>query len=85
MTLTDEQRQAILDEIVAISTPRQRRDFEITRLEDQHETGLTLEQAKGALDRKVRVGQLQHEKALVDGHWTWVYWRLEDEPQATRE
>ena len=81
MTLTDKQRQAILDEIVAMSTPRLKRDFEFTRREYQERTGETQAVAKWALERMVRDGQLKTEKAFVDGHWPWVYWRPEDEPQ----
>ena len=79
MTLTDQQRQAILDEIVAMGQPRRQRDFEFRRRDYQERTGLTQPQAKGALDRMVDAGQLKAEMAFEDGHWLWVYWRPQDE------
>ena len=79
MILTDERRQAILDEVVATNEPRRQREFEFTRREYQEYTGVTLANAKWALDRMMQDGTLLREKAFVDGHWPWVYWRPEDE------
>jgi len=78
--LTDQQRQDILDEIVAMGQPRYQRDFEFTRAEYQERTGLTLDRAKGELMRMVWAGKLKREMAFVSGKWAWVYWRPADEP-----
>ncbi len=83
--LTDEQRQAILDEIIAVTEPAKRKDYQFTRREYQECTGLTQDKAQGALERAVEAGILLREKALVDSKWTWVYWRPEDEPQPIHE
>ena len=81
MTLMDEQRNAILDEIIEVTMPRQRRPFEFTRREYQERAGLTQGQAARALIDAVEKTPLKTEKILLDGKWTNVYWRPEDEPQ----
>ena len=82
MTLTDLQRQAILDEIVEMGQSRLQRPFEFTRREYQQRSGKSQDQAKGSLLRMVDAGQLRCEKAFVEGKWAWVYWRPQDELEA---
>ena len=85
MTLTDEQRLAILDEIIAATEPAKRQDYQFTRREYQEHTGVTQAQAQGRLERAVKNGTLLREKVHIDGQHPWVYWRPEDGAQDTRE
>ena len=80
MTLTDEQRQAILDEIVEATTPPSKRDYQFTRMEYQERRPeLTVAQAQGTLNRAVDAGLLLKAQVFSDGHWAYVYWRAQDE------
>ena len=79
MTLTDTQRQAILDEIVKLGAPRRMRAFEFTRRDYRNHTGYTRWQAENWLSQLVDQGLLKEEQVLVNGHWSWIYWRPEDE------
>jgi hypothetical protein len=81
VNVTDNQRTRILDEIMEMTMPRKRRPFEFTRKEYQEHTGLTQAQAVRTLAGAVENTPLKTEKILLDGKWTNVYWRPEDEPQ----
>ena len=80
MTLTDEQRQAILDEIVAVTEPPKRQEYQFTRREYQEHTGVTQAQAQGRLESAVKSGTLLRERVFIGGKRPWVYWRPEDDP-----
>ena len=77
MTLTDEQRMAILDEIIAVTRLPQRKPYQFTRKEYQERAGVTQWRAENTLDESVEAGTLLREKHKNK----WVYWRPEDEPQ----
>ena len=63
MSLTDEQRMAILDEIVEATTPPAQKAYQFTRREYQdRRPGLTGAQAQGALERAVAAGVLKREQ-----------------------
>ena len=85
MSLTDGQRATILDEIIAATERPQRQSYQFTRREYQEHTELTQSQARTVLDNAVKVGQLKAERVLLDGKWADVFWRVEDEPKATRD
>ena len=83
MNLPDDERARILDEIIAATERPKRQDYQFTRLEYEGHKGCTQAKAQWALDRMVAGGSLLREKAAVDDKMLWVYWRPEDEPQAT--
>ena len=77
--MNDEQRQAILDEIMKLGAPRRMRAFEFTRADYRNHVGCSRWQAENLLARLVDQGFLKEEQVLVNGHWSWIYWRPEDE------
>ena len=81
MNLTDEQRAAILDEIIAITEPPKRKDYQFTAREYAERAGLSKSGAMKKLGKVARTGLLKRERVLVDCQWTYVYWRPEDELQ----
>jgi len=85
VTLTDEQRTAILDEIIAATAPRRRMAYQFTRREYQERRGVTQAQARTLLQNAVKAGKLLKERMLVDGKLCDVFWRPGDEPEATRD
>ena len=85
MTLTDEQRSAILDEIILATTPAKRQAYQFTRREYQEQRGITQAQARTLLQNAVKAGQLLKARLLVQGKWCDVFWRPQDEPEDDRE
>ena len=81
MTLTNERRQTILDEIIAATERPQRQAYQFTRREYEEQKGCSQAKAQWALERMVAEGVLVREKADIDDKLLWVYWRPEDEPQ----
>ena len=77
--LTDERRSAILDEIIQATAPPRRKAYQFSRQEYQEQAGLTQAEARHALGKLVKSGQLQRERVLLDGKWADVFWRPEDE------
>ena len=77
--MNDDQRTAILDEIIAVTTLPQRMEYQFTRREYQERTGLSRWQSQHELDQAVAVGALRKEKRYADGRAAIVYWRPEDE------
>jgi len=85
VSLTDDRRLAILDEIIAATTPPRRKAYQFSRLEYQERKGITQSQAQHELRRLVDNGQLKRQRVMLDSKWCDVFWRPEDEPQPTRE
>lgn len=85
MTLTDEQRSAILDEIVEATEPPRRKAYQFTRYEYQERKGVTQAAARTQLANAVKAERLMKARVLLDGKWCDVFWRPEDEPEATRD
>ena len=85
MTLTDDRRRAILDEIIAATERPTCEDYQITRREYQNRKGITRAEAESLLLSGVMNQTLVRDKRFVNGREQWVYWRPEDEPQASRE
>ena len=80
MTLTDEQRTAILDEIIAATAPKRRAAYQFTRREYQERLNITQAKARTLLQNAVKAGTLLKERMHVDGKLCDVFWRPEDEP-----
>ena len=78
--LTDEQRQIILDEIIAVTAPRILKAYQFTRQEYQERAKIGRSVAQRALKKAVEDGLLKRELIHVGGKRAYVYWRLEDEP-----
>ena len=77
--MEDANRLAILDEIIAATAPPRRKSYQFTRREYQEHRGITLAQARTILQNAVKAGTLLKARVLLDGKWTDVYWREEDE------
>ena len=87
MILSNDERLAILDEIISATERPTRKAYQFTRREFAERKGVTLSMAMGFLERGVAEGTLRRERLYVDGKRAWVYWRPEDEreSQASRE
>ena len=77
--MNDEERKAIVDEIMAEVMPPPLEAWQFTRKDFQDQTGLTMAKARHLLDRMVLEGKLKVEQRLIDGHWSNVFWRPGDE------
>ena len=82
MSLADEERSAILDEIILATAPPRRKAYQFTRREFQERRGITQAQARTLLENAVKAGTLLKARVLLDGKWCDVFWRAEDEPDA---
>ena len=88
MPLTDEQRMAILDEIIELSMPLIRQPYQFTvgeyhkRLDGKVKTRSA---AYHKLDTLAAKGKLKKTVAIVNGSRCNVYWRPEDEPQGSHD
>ncbi len=77
--MNDEQRLAILDEIIAVTTLPQRKQYQFTRREYQKRSKkLSRWQAQHELDQAVMAGTLRKERRYADGRKAIVYCRPED-------
>jgi hypothetical protein len=85
VNLTDENRLAILDEIIAVTERPKRKPYQFTRREYAERKGVTLMKAQGSLERAVGEGVLLRDEAFIDGKKCWVYWREEDEPEGSHD
>ena len=64
--LTDEQRQAILDEVIAATMLPERKPYQFTRREYQERAGVSQHTAEGYLEKAVGTGLLL--KKLIFHH-----------------
>ena len=75
--MTDEQRRAILQEIVELSGFRQRQPHEITIADYANETGMSDVAARGKLMALVKDGVLGTAMAMDAGRSKRVFWKIE--------
>lgn len=83
--MTDEQRMAILDEIIAATARPKQQPHQFTRREFAERKGVTVNMARTRLEKAVAAGILESTIVFLDGIRTWVYWRPGDDQEAIQE
>lgn len=80
ITLSDERREQMLDEIIEFAEPKPIRPDEFTSREYADRAGVSVKLARAHLEEQVEAGRLSRRK-VKGGNWAW---KLVDEEEGTR-
>jgi hypothetical protein len=70
ITLSEQQREQMLDEIIEFAEPKPLQPEEFTTREYADHAGISAKLARAHLEKQVETGRLTRRK-IKGGHWAW--------------